>query len=165
MKQPPDYANFAEAKADGWLTYLQGDFRCLSNFWYAEVNYRGINFPSNEHAFVAAKSKLRNAKWEKWVAEKVLTIHTVQDVKRFGRSIELRENWEDKKFGIMNKLVLRKFEANKKLRKVLLSAPKHIMEGNTWGDRVWGVIETKAGLEGNNGLGKALMKARKTLRG
>jgi predicted NAD-dependent protein-ADP-ribosyltransferase YbiA (DUF1768 family) len=33
-----------------------GDYRWLSNFWYVDVEYEGVTYPTTEHAFQAAKT-------------------------------------------------------------------------------------------------------------
>lgn len=171
-----EHYNFEEAEEDGWVVKLSGTYRCYSNFWFAQVLYRGIMFPTNEHAFVAAKaSHMPKSEFKAWVnspLDKHLPQHSGKcmlqlnpfEVKKFGRSIPLREDWEYIKFDVMDKRVLDKFTRNMDLQQVLVSGPKRIMEGNTWGDMNFGVIETKSGLKGNNGLGKSLMKARRLLK-
>lgn len=54
-----------------------------------------------------------------------------------------------------------KFEQNADLRcKLLTTGDAMLVEGNTWGDTVWGVCQGK----GENRLGKILMRVRKELR-
>jgi len=38
------------------INTFRGKYRFLSNFYYAEVNYEGIRYPTVEHAYQAAKT-------------------------------------------------------------------------------------------------------------
>lgn len=134
---------------------FQGEFRFLSNFWPCLVEYNEITFPSVEHAYQAAKSSNP-------AEQKVLSVmRTPGEAKRRGRVIDLRPDWERMKVAIMTYLVYQKFSSNPPLRKKLLATgDAELIEGNTWGDRYWGVY---AG-EGRNQLGKILMFVRQSLR-
>ncbi len=129
---------------------FEGDYSFLSNFYMHPVSYSLIRYPSNEHAYRAAKTLdlekreiIRNAK-------------TPGEAKKLGRSIELREDWDQIKIAIMTKLVFRKFR-NTTLRKKLLDTGESLLiEGNWWGDTFWGECKGK----GQNHLGKILMAER-----
>ena len=61
----------------------------------------------------------------------------------------------------MEECVRFKFTHHTELRDALLAtADVELIEGNTWGDRIWGVYQG----EGENHLGKILMKIRSELR-
>ena len=54
-----------------------------------------------------------------------------------------------------------KFTQNEELKSRLLATGTHLLEeGNTWGDKIWGTVDG----EGENHLGKILMRVRKELR-
>lgn len=77
--------------------------------------------------------------------------------KRYGRTIELRSDWDKIKYNVMLKIVTRKFKNNTDLfQKLLDTAPSKLIEGNTWGDVYWGICNGK----GENNLGKILMAIR-----
>jgi len=88
--------------------------------------------------------------------------------KKVGRALPLRNDWESlRDDGLMVKewtlltLVRRKFAADPTLAtKLLATGDRLILEGNTWGDRTWGVIDTRAGVEGANRMGAILMAIR-----
>ena len=63
----------------------------------------------------------------------------------------------------METAVHAKFTQNVELKELLLeTGDSELIEGNTWGDREWGVdLKTN---EGQNKLGKILMKVRESLR-
>lgn len=61
----------------------------------------------------------------------------------------------------MYEICLAKFSQNENLKARLLeTGDKHLEEGNTWGDKIWGTVNG----EGENNLGKILMRVRAELR-
>jgi N-glycosidase YbiA len=133
---------------------FSGEYRFLSNFWPCEIKYEGKTYPSTEHAYQAAKTldiKERN---------KIRDAKTPGDAKRLGRKITLRSDWESVKLQVMENLVRQKFFDNPKLGKKLIdTGEQELIEGNTWGDKVWGQVNGV----GQNHLGKILMKVRQSL--
>ncbi|MEK6642755.1 MAG: NADAR family protein [Planctomycetota bacterium] len=137
------------------IAEFQGQYRFLSNFWPAEVVHEGITYPSAEHAYQAAKT-LDMAE-----RRRIASIPDPGDAKREGRKLTLRPDWETAKFRAMEECVRDKFTRHSDLaRKLLDTGEAELIEGNTWGDRVWGVYQG----QGENRLGKILMKVRGELR-
>lgn len=133
---------------------FRGEYRFLSNFWFVDVEFEGITYPSTEHAYVAAKTLDEDKR------RAISKVRTPGEVKRLGRSLALRPDWEDVKIDIMRELVTKKFK-NSKLRSLLLATKdQQLIEGNTWGDTFWGVCRGK----GSNHLGKILMQVREDLK-
>lgn len=134
------------------IASFSGEYRYLSNFWIASVEYEGIVYPSSEHAYQAAKTlnkDLRGAFAE---------ITSPGEVKRLGQTITMRPDWDDVKINVMRDIVTAKFEQNPELMKMLMATKGHdLIEGNTWGDTFWG--ECPIG-KGRNELGKILMSIR-----
>jgi ribA/ribD-fused uncharacterized protein len=129
---------------------FQGDYRWLSNFEPVDVVFEGELYPSVEHAYVAAKTLDRELR--KYIAG----LPTPGAAKRAGRALKLRPDWEMVKLTIMEDLIRAKFQ-HVRLRRLLMSTVgMDIVEGNTWGDRFWGVC----GGEGENHLGRLIMKIR-----
>lgn len=141
------------------ITAFKDEYRFLSNFWECPVRIcfpeigECVVFASSEHAFQAAKCPSR--------AKEFLGL-TPGQAKRLGRSVELRDDWEDVKDDVMYEVVLSKFAQNAVLRDKLLSTgDEELIEGNNWGDRYWGQVNGV----GKNMLGKTLMRVREELRG
>ena len=127
------------------------DFEFLSNFYFCEVEYEGITWPTSEHAYQAMKTFDHNQRLN--LAEMTLP----GDAKAYGRSVRMRVDWDDVKLDIMEDIVRCKFEQNPELKAMLLvTAGVDIEEGNTWGDVFWGTVDGV----GENHLGKILMKLR-----
>ena len=77
--------------------------------------------------------------------------------------MQLRADWEDVKLSIMEDIVRAKFTQNEDLKQLLLATGDLVLEeGNTWHDTFWGVdVKTQ---EGENHLGRILMRVRQELR-
>ncbi len=140
------------------LTHIwafSGPHRFLSNFYEWSVTYEGHTYPSVEHAFQAAKSL------DPVDRVRISCISTPGGAKRAGRQVPLRADWDDVRIDVMHALLRLKFAPGSDLAKMLLdTGDAELVEGNTWGDRFWGVC----GGEGENNLGKLLMKVRAELR-
>lgn len=136
------------------ITSFKGKNRFLSNFWPCKVAYEGIVYPSSEHAYMAAKTT------DLTIRTLIRNCSTPGKAKRLGRSIELRPDWEQVKFAIMYEVVKDKFTRSPILAaKLKATAGIKLIEGNTWGDTIWGVCNGK----GENHLGKILMRVREEL--
>jgi hypothetical protein len=125
----------------------------MSNFVECSVDFEGINFPSTEHAYVAAKTL------DLELRKEISQVNTAGQVKRLGRALTLRPDWEEIKIDLMHDLLMQKF-AREPFKSLLLSTKdSYLEETNHWGDVVWGVSNGV----GENNLGKLLMKIRKDL--
>lgn len=130
---------------------FEGRYAFLSNFFEAPVEFRGLKFRNNEAAFQSMKTNKR---------EQFVNL-SANDVKRLGRKVKLREDWEFVKDKIMYEVVIEKFKQNQDLKyKLLDTRDEELVEGNWWNDTYWGVCEGV----GENKLGKILMKVREELR-
>lgn len=128
-----------------------GEYRFLSNFYEAPVEYNGIRFRNNEAAFQA----------QKYPKFAVGFVHlNASDAKRLGRRVDLRPDWEEVKDRIMFDIVLAKFSQNADLKeKLLLTGNARLYEENPWGDTYWGTVNGK----GKNRLGQILEDVREML--
>lgn len=134
------------------ITDFRGPFKWLSNFHPVKVTFEYEEYPSVEHAYQAAKTLDEKDR---------IPLQYVKSpgmAKSMGRSLVLRDDWEDVKVGVMDWLLRQKF-AYPDLKQALISTFPHLLiEGNTWGDTFWGV-DAKTG-HGTNILGQLLMKIR-----
>lgn len=137
------------------ITSFTGKYFFLSNFFPITVTYEGIQYPSSEHAYVAAKTL--DIEVRKLIPE----IPTAGKVKRFGREIQLRSDWESVKINEMRRILERKFSVYRSdmpmFAMLKATAPSELIEGNTWGDTFWGQCPVGSG---KNMLGKLLMEIR-----
>ena len=133
------------------INSFQGKHRFLSNFWLCPVIFDGIQYPSSEHAFVAAKTLDLSQKRE------ITKMITPGRAKRYGRRIELRPDWNQVKVAVMYDIVRAKFAQNEALAdKLLATGDALLIEGNKWGDQFWGVCNGS----GHNWLGRILVLTR-----
>lgn len=141
------------------IEQFKDEYRWLSNFWFFDkpMRYQDMSFATNEHFYVAMKTKDINIR--KQVSE-----HPLKGVKKFGQGIGIREDWDNIKVEVMLYGLRYKFsESNPKLRQQLLNTgDSHIQEGNWWCDMYWGVC-LKTGV-GENNLGKLLMQVREEIK-
>lgn len=136
------------------ITEFVDDYFFLSNFYDAPVCYEGLNFFNNEAAFQAQKCVNPSDR-------SLFCDLNPSQAKKLGRSINLRKDWEQIKFGVMSDIVRCKFTQNPDLAdKLLATGDAYLEEGNTWGDRVWGTVNGS----GRNLLGQILMTVREELR-
>jgi ribA/ribD-fused uncharacterized protein len=139
------------------ITEFQGPYRFLSNFYLAEVEFEGHQYPSVEHAYQAAKFDRDEA-----MRSRVASASSPAEAKRIAHSATTqRANWDQAKYDVMEQCVRDKFTRHAELReKLMATGDADLIEGNTWGDQIWGVYFGK----GDNRLGKILMQVRSELR-
>lgn len=135
-----------------------GAFRFLSNFFPAVVRFEGLTFQSTEAAYQAAKTLLPELREQ-------FTSMMPSEAKVAGKLLEIREDWEDVKEGIMFDLLQQKFEQNMAWQRLQATAPRPLVEGNHWHDTYWGVCNGKCRQGphapfGKNRLGEMLMEIR-----
>ena len=131
-----------------------GKYKFLSNFYPCFVTYKGIRYPSVEHAFQAAKTFDNNQRFAFCI------VPTASDAKKLGRKLKLRNDWEQIKEEVMYECLKSKF-SNENLKEMLLqTGDAYIEEGNNHGDKIWGTVNG----QGQNKLGKLLMKIREEIK-
>lgn len=138
---------------DGVIDSFFGPYRFLSNFEPCTVEYDGMTYTCSEAAYQAAKTtdvSLRIA----------FTTMNGSKAKFAGQKLTLRSDWNEVKVNAMYEIVKDKFSRNPELKlKLLQTGDLQLIEGNYWGDKFWGVCNG----EGENHLGKILMRVRKEL--
>ena len=130
-----------------------GEYRFLSNFWYAEIYVQELDmrFPTNEHLYQALKSSNVN------IIREFTKLKTPSQAKIKGSKVQLRDDWESVKLEAMELCIRLKFDQHDMLRgKLRGTADEELVEANNWGDRFWGISNG----QGQNHLGKLLMAYR-----
>ena len=124
------------------------EYAFLSNFYPAPLFIFGRLFLNSEAAFQSQKCINKASEF---------AVLMGGEAKRLGKQVALRDDWEGMKDYVMFHCVSQKFFQNPELAKKLVeTGDSHLVEGNTWGDRYWGVCN---GI-GNNKLGLILMTVR-----
>lgn len=139
------------------INRFDGEYFFLSNFYQCKVVYDGIEYGSAEAAFQATKTTDYDTRC-------IFAGLNPSQAKRLGRTIQLRPDWEDIKFKVMEEVLIRKFTQNPELKQKLLDTGNaKLIEGNSWHDYIWGMNFSCT--IGENNLGKILMKIRDELKG
>ena len=145
-----DYIVHDESQIKGFF----GEYRYLSNFELGRVIFEGIEYPSSENAYQAAKSL------DVDVRKQFVNI-TPSESKKLGRQIEMRKDWDEVKYRVMYDIVLDKFTRHSKFGDLLIeTGDRYLEETNHWGDKIWGVCDGV----GTNWLGKILMDVRRQIK-
>ncbi len=107
--------------------------------------------------------------------DKILATKTGAAAKKLGAKVELREDWEEKKVGIMEYLISLKFPGSFNMpngslsEKLCETGDAVLVEGNDWGDQFWGCVLPPDAQNGPwmglNWLGQILQDRRATLLG
>jgi ribA/ribD-fused uncharacterized protein len=129
-------------------------YRFLSNFYFTEVEYEGMKFPTIEHAYQAAKFT------DPVMRFTIQQLTRPADARKYGKAKGCREDWEHVKFDIMYDLNAQKYAKPELGHLLLVTGNAYLEETNWWGDVYWGVCN---GI-GQNNLGKILMTIRAELR-
>jgi hypothetical protein len=108
-----------------------------------------------EHAYQSAKTLDMNER------RRIAALPTPAEAKRAGEALPPRADWPQIKYQVMLECVRYKFTHHPELAaKLLATGDAYLEEGNTWGDRIWGVYHG----QGTNWLGKILMTVRAELK-
>lgn len=142
------------------ISQFSGEYRFLSNFYPSPIPLGSDGLavdaiaPTVEHAFQASKTLVEDEM--AWV----LAAGSPGEAKRRGRRVTLRPQWDRDRVAVMRDLLRVKFAPGSELAERLKATlPRTLVEGNSWGDRFWGVD----GGRGENQLGLLLMEIRADL--
>ena len=144
---------------------FSGRYNFLSNFYPVKIEHQGIKYPTLEHYYVAMKVKNDQQIDGKYITmidcrELIARMPQASKVKQFGKIIKVRRDWDDVKLDVMLWGVREKFKQEDLKQMLLDTGDEELVEGNFWNDTFWGVCRG----EGQNNLGKILMKVRTELR-
>jgi len=133
------------------ISAFSGRHAFLSNFFKATITYNGIVYPTAEHAFQAQKTLDENDR------NTIAGLPYPGRAKKYGKTVKLREDWDNIKVNIMKEIVTAKFDSSPHFKQALLeTSSEELTEGNNWNDTYWGICN---GI-GSNHLGKILMEIR-----
>lgn len=141
----------ADVSSDLPIDSFRGDHWFLSNFSLSPIQWMGWDCATVEHAFQLAKTL------DGQEQRRVACAESPALAKEMGRQVSLRADWDDVKDDVMSAILFLKFATHHDLKvKLLSTGSRPLIEGNTWGDRYWGVCDG----EGQNKLGLLLMETR-----
>lgn len=140
------------------IASFRGNYAFLSNFYAHDITFEGITYPTNEHAFQAAKTLNTNERLA------IATCLTPAGAKGRGKRGNLRPNWEGfHRYETMETLIRIKFSDPDLMQSLLDTGDQMLYEGNSWKDKTWGVDDVS--MRGHNLLGWMLMREREVRRG
>jgi ribA/ribD-fused uncharacterized protein len=143
------------------IKFFKDDYEKFSNFYPVIIYYEHRNYPSVEHAYVAAKSS--DEIFRKTISK--LLAEEAGKAKKLGSQIKLRPRWNLIKYPIMKRFLMQKFSYDE-FKKLLLSTDDtYLEEGNFWHDNYWGNCYCKKcqNITGENNLGKLIMGIRRII--
>jgi len=144
------YAVHSDTEVKGFF----GQYRWLSNFHPAEVEYEGLLYPSTENAYQASKIVIE----ERSILQKCAPHEAKKIWKNLTKLDKNTEEWDARKLTAMRWVTLSKYRSHDYLmQKLLATKEKYLEERNHWCDTYWGVDIKKGG---DNQLGKLLMQLR-----
>jgi ribA/ribD-fused uncharacterized protein len=140
------------------IRHFRGRYEFLSNFDPVNIEFEGDTYPSVEHAYQAAKTL------DPQKRAKIRAAYSPGLAKKMGRSLKLREGWNEMRVEIMRELLADKFSYSDLAERLLETGDAELVFENGFGEAYWGVYEPPVGESfGQNMLGKLLMEIRKGL--
>jgi len=126
----------------------------LSNFYLSTIYIDGKPYATVEHAYQSHKTVDESSR------DLIRRSKSPAEAKKLGRSLILREDWEQVKVPLMKSFLQKKFESPF-LRPLLIATENsELIYSNTWNDRFWGICRGT----GLNCLGKLLMQLREEIK-
>ena len=138
------------------ISEFDKEWAFLSNFYWSEIEFEGITYPTNEHFFQAMKTLDIDER------RAIANCRTPGQAKRMGRRVALRPDWEDVKEAVMLEGLCLKFADEQLADWLLETGDEELVEGTTWHDNEWGNCSCPkcVHIEGKNKLGRLLMIVR-----
>ena len=148
------------------INSFRGQYAFLSNFSAAKTMFEGMEYPTAEHAFQAAKAlpvdKIIVFDQEVSTRAFIRDFASPTDAKQYGKTIKIRENWSGIRDSVMFIILMSKFSNPKLKTALLVTGDAQLVEGNWWHDCYWGACECPRCSERPkvNRLGQLLMLVR-----
>ncbi len=132
-------------------------YQFLSNFYYVDIYFGGIKYPSVENVYQAQKVMPEYREY--------FTNISPAQAKKVWKNYPQAPNWHESRNRIMFQLLVQKF-SKAELKQKLLAIDEDIVEDNYWHDNYWGNCQcTKCqNIQGQNVLGRLLMTVRELAR-
>lgn len=158
----------SERETQSHLYFLRGVF---SNFQTCSIVYKGLTFPTTEHAFMWEKARHFG---DTQSCMEILNAASPADAKGIGRKVKgfVPDVWDKVSEGYMYSVNFAKYNQNPVLAKHLLSTGNKTLTETNGKDQIWGIglyasddrVLNEAKWQGQNRLGKVLMRVRQVLR-
>jgi ribA/ribD-fused uncharacterized protein len=136
------------------IARFNGQYQFLSNFYASPINFEGMDYPTVEHAYQAAKTE------DPYLRASIAALSDPGKAKASGRGLVLRADWDAIKETIMHVLLIKKFRDPELALKLVNTGGQELIEGNYWHDNYWGKCLCANCHGGQNKLGTLLMMVR-----
>lgn len=149
------------------VRFYEHDFYVLSNFSAFNLDWKGLTFPTSEHAY----------HWEKFGRDddEVLpdeigdVLHAIYSASSAHEAFKLAErnkaarrpDWDEVKVGVMREIIRAKAAQHEYVRRKLLATGDRELVEDSWRDDFWGWGPNR---DGQNMLGKLWMQVRAEIR-
>lgn len=145
-------------KMDEFIGFYPREFACLDNFAAFAVVYKGIKYPTVEHAYQA----LKFVDTAPEIAKEITESFSSHEAQKIGYANKDRQNpkWDDIKVNLMEELLRLKLEQNPYVKRKLLQTKDYLICEDSPKDSFWGIGAER---DGQNQLGKLWMKLRDEL--
>jgi ribA/ribD-fused uncharacterized protein len=141
------------------ITSFSGEHFFLSNSFEHPFEHDGEIFLTIEHAYQAYKTDDPKQR------RRVRNCVSPELARLIGKSVTLREGWDDQRFALMETLIRAKFADPTMAAKLKATGSRNLIDGRPRSNTVWGCARGKDGeWRGRNELGKILMRVRDELR-
>jgi ribA/ribD-fused uncharacterized protein len=134
-----------------------GNLSELSNFYRTKLKYRGVQFPSAEHAYQHAMALFHS---RPDVAYRIQIAHTPAQAKRLSKSVKKCEQWHEAKPVVMLEILRAKAKQCLAFKEKLLATSTMKLVHNIDTDSFWGCGPD---FQGANIMGKLLEELRENL--
>lgn len=147
------------ANIQQFVTLFEGDYFFLSNFYPVEIEYKGIKYPTVEHAFQLNKCI------SKFDADKIADIKCPRQLRILADTVLMRTDWHYIRAGVMRELLNLKFEKYELRKKLFDTWPSILIDGNIRHEIYWGKCYCGGHMfMARNVMGELLMEIRDSIR-
>ncbi len=145
-------------KFNSFIGFYTREFFCLDNFSSFAVVYKGVKYPTIEHAY----QSLKFVETAPEIAKKILESFSSYEALTIAHENVDKQNpnWDKIKVGIMEELLRLKLEQNPYVKRKLLETKDYMLCEDSPKDSFWGIGKNR---DGQNQLGKLWMKLRSEL--
>ena len=114
------------------------DKSCFSQWYYAEFELDGVQYPTAEHYMMAEKARLFQ---DNEILAQIIDASHPGEAKKLGRKVKgfKQEIWLEHRFPIVVKGNLGKFSQNRDLKEFLLNTGDRILVEASPRDHIWGI--------------------------
>lgn len=149
MPHPPD--------TDTHVYFYGPEFYVLSNFSAFNLSWKGLVFPTSEHAYQWSKF------FDQGIKDKILAAPSAHEAYRISQChiLDVRSDWSrEVRLKTMKYILRAKVDQHEYVRRKLLETDKRILVEDSWRDSVWGWGPDQ---KGQNLLGRLWMEVREDL--